>query len=177
MAFELYYALNQAYSYKNPQYARSLYYEGRICDSYAFLEKYRNYESDEEYLQKLNTDREERMMQLVNLFPDFRMHLKMNPRTKKIEYGADVTSVFDICWYTFGRLAADIAPPMDVGFDDEFPQGSILHCLACGNLFLRRSSRQRYCQSPDCQAERNRRNRRASYARHRNDGESSAAEE
>ena len=97
IAFELYYALNQAYSYKNPQYARSLYYEGRICDSYAFLEKYRNYESDEEYLQKLNTDREERMMQLVDLFPDFRMHLKMNPRTKKIEYGADVTSIFDIC--------------------------------------------------------------------------------
>lgn len=177
MAFELYYALNQAYSYKNPQYARSLYYEGRICDSYAFLEKYRNCESDEEYLQKLNVDREERMMQLVDLFPDFRMRLKLNPRTKKIEYGADVTSVFDICWYTFGRLAADIAPPMDTGFDDEFPQGSILHCLACGNLFLRRSSRQRYCQSADCQAERNRRNRRASYARHRNDGKDSATEE
>ena len=91
--------------------------------------------------------------------------------------GYTVTSVFDICWYTFGRLAADFAPPMDTGFDDEYPQGSILHCLACGSLFLRRSSRQRYCQSADCQAERNRRNRRASYARHRNDGKDSATEE
>ena len=68
----------------------------------------------------------------------------------------------------------NIAPPMDTGFDDEYPQGSILHCLACGSLFLRHSSRQRYCQSADCQAERNRRNRRAGYARHRNDGEDSA---
>lgn len=117
------------------------------------------------------------MQDLIDVFPDFHMRLKMNPRTKKIEYGADVTSVFDICWYTFGRLATDIAPPMDTGFDDEYPQGSVLCCLACGRFFLRRSSRQRYCQSPDCQAERNRRNRRASYARHRNDGENSGVGE
>lgn len=177
MAFELYYALNQAYSNNRAQYARALYYEGRICDSYAFLEKYRMYESDEEYLAHLEADRDARMQQLIDVFPDFRMRLKMNPRTKKIEYGADVTSVFDICWYTFGRLAADIAPPMDTGFDDEYPQGSVLCCLACGRFFLRRSSRQRYCQSADCQAERNRRNRRASYARHRNDGGDTVTEE
>ena len=55
------------------------------------------------------------MQDLIDVFPDFRMRLKLNPRTKKIEYGADVTSVFDICWYTFGCLATDIAPPMDTG--------------------------------------------------------------
>ena len=149
--------------------AFELYYEGRICDSFAFLEKYRQYESDEEYLKQLKADRETRMTQLIDLFPDFRMRLKMNRRSKKIEYGADVYSVFDICWYAFGRLVADVAPPADYGIDDEFSQASILSCLACGSYFLRRSSRQRYCQNWDCQAERNRRNRRASYARHKHD--------
>lgn len=169
MAFELYYALRKAFMDNDASFARELYYEGRICDSFAFLEKYRQYESDEEYLKQLKADRVERMTQLIDLFPGFRMRLKMNHRSKKIEYGADVYSVFDICWYTFGRLVADVAPPADYGIDDEFSQASILSCLACGSYFLRRSSRQRYCQSWDCQAERNRRNRRASYARHKND--------
>ena len=169
MAFELYYALRMAFMANDVSFARELYYEGRICDSFAFLEKYRQYESDEEYLIQLKADRVTRMTQLIDLFPDFRMRLKMNRRSKKIEYGADVHSVFDICWYAFGRLVADVAPPADYGIDDEFSQASILSCLACGSYFLRRSSRQRYCQSWDCQAERNRRNRRASYARHKND--------
>lgn len=169
MAFELYYALRKAYTENEVSAARELYYEGRICDSFAFLEKYRQYESDEEYLKQLKADRVERMTQLIDLFPDFRMRLKMNRRSKKIEYGADGYSVFDICWYAFGRLVADVAPPADYGIDDEFSQASILSCLACGSYFLRRSSRQRYCQSWECQAERNRRNRRASYARHKND--------
>lgn len=169
MAFELYYALRKAFMDNDVSFARELYYEGRICDSFAFLEKYRQYESDEEYLKQLKADRVERMTQLIDLFPAFRMRLKMNRRSKKIEYGADVYSVFDICWYTFGRLVADVAPPADYGIDDEFSQASILSCLACGSYFLRRSSRQRYCQSWECQAERNRRNRRASYAKHKND--------
>lgn len=169
MAFELYYVLRKAFMDNDVSFARNLYYEGRICDSFAFLEKYRQYESDEEYLKQLKADRVERMTQLIDLFPDFRMRLKMNRRSKKIEYGADVYSVFDICWYAFGRLVADVAPPADYGIDDEFSQASILSCLACGSYFLRRSSRQRYCQSWECQAERNRRNRRASYAKHKND--------
>lgn len=57
----------------------------------------------------------------------------------------------------------------ELAIDDKFSRASILSCLACGSYFLRRSSRQRYCQSWECQAERNRRNRRASYARHKND--------
>lgn len=169
MTFELYHALRKAFSENDVRFARELYYEGRICDSFAFLEKYRQYESDEECLKQLKADRVERMTQLIDLFPDLRMRLKMNRRSKKIEYGADVNSVFDICWYAFARMVADIAPPADIGIDDEFSQASILSCLACGSYFLRRSSRQRYCQSWECQAERNRRNRRASYARHKND--------
>lgn len=168
MTFELYHALNEAF-YGDAQYARELYYEGRICDSIAFLEKYSHIESDEEYIKQLKADKAVLRQQLIDLFPDFRMRLKMNRWSKKIEYGADVYSVFDICWYTFARMVADIAPPADKRIDDEYSQGSILSCLACGRYFLRRSSRQRYCQRWECQAERNRKNRRASYARHKND--------
>ncbi len=168
-AFELHFALNKALVCNDIRFARDLYYEGRVCDSFAFLEKYSQYESDEEYLKHIKADKTALMTQLIELFPDFRMRLKMNRRSKKIEYGADVSSVFDICWYTFARMVADIAPPADMSIDDEYSQGSILSCMACGRYFLRKGSRQKYCKSWECQAARNRKNRKASYARHKND--------
>ncbi len=93
------------------------------------------------------------------------MRLKLDKKTGKVMYGADIQSVFDICWYTFSRMVADVAPPVDEDLNYFESQGSILSCLACGKYFVRHSSRQLYCNSWDCQAERNRRNRRASYAR------------
>jgi hypothetical protein len=54
---------------------------------------------------------------------------------------------------------------IDVTFDYFESQGSMLSFLAYGNYFVRHWSRQIYYDSWDCQAERNRRNRRASYAR------------
>jgi hypothetical protein len=102
---------------------------------------------------------------LYVVFPDFRMRLKLDKKTGKVMYGADIQSVFDICWYTFSRMVADVAPPADEDLNYFESQGSILSCLACGKYFVRHSSRQLYCNNWDCQAERNRRNRRASYAR------------
>ena len=102
---------------------------------------------------------------MIEMFPDFRMRLKLDKKTGKVMYGADIQSVFDICWYTFSRMVADVAPPVDPDLRYEESQGSILSCLACGEYFVRHSSRQLYCSSWDCQAERNRKNRRASYAR------------
>lgn len=93
------------------------------------------------------------------------MRLKLDKKTGKVMFGADVQSVFDICWYTFSKIVADVAPPTDEDPDYMYSQGSILSCLTCGKYFVRHSSRQLYCDSWDCQAERNRRNRRASYAR------------
>jgi hypothetical protein len=55
--------------------------------------------------------------------------------------------------------------PVDEDLDYFESQASILSCLACGKYFVRHSSRQPYCDNPNCQAERNRKNRRASYAR------------
>ena len=93
------------------------------------------------------------------------MRLKRNKDTGKIEYGADVQSVFDICWFAFARMVADVAPPADTDPDYMYSSGSILTCMACGRYFVRHSSRQRYCDNPNCQAERNKRKSRAYYLR------------
>ena len=104
---------------------------------------------------------------LLGLFPDFRMRLRKDGLMHRIMYGADISSVFDIAWYTFARMVADDAPPVDEDLDYLTTQGSILFCLCCGKPFIRHSSRQLYCSDPDCQAYRNRKNRNASYARNR----------
>lgn len=163
--FELYFALRRVKYYGEIDYARNLYYEGRLCDSLAFLERYRQYEDDEEYKVHILENYDNHILQVIDMFPDFRMRLKLDKKTSKVMYGADIQSVFDICWYTFSRMVADVAPPLDEDLNYFESQGSILSCLACGKYFVRHSSRQLYCDSWDCQAERNRRNRRASYAR------------
>jgi len=163
--FELYYILDNLKYEGNINNARNLYYEGRLRDSLAFLEIYSKYEDDKEYRACVLEDYNDLIFKVIDMFPDFRMRLKLDKKTGKVMFGADVQSVFDICWYTFSRIVADVAPPVDEDLDYFESQGSILSCLACGKYFVRRSSRQLYCDSWDCQAERNRRNRRASYAR------------
>ena len=163
--FELYYILDNLKYEGNVRNARNLYYEGRLRDSLAFLERYSKYEDDKDYRTHVLEDYNDLIFRVIDMFPDFRMRLKIDKKTGKVMFGADVQSVFDICWYTFSRIVADVAPPVDEDLDYFESQGSILSCLACGKYFVRRSSRQLYCDSWDCQAERNRRNRRASYAR------------
>ena len=163
--FELYYILDNLKYEGNVKNARNLYYEGRLRDSLAFLERYSKYEDDKEYRAHVLEDYNDLIFKVIDMFPDFRMRLKLDKKTGKVMFGADVQSVFDICWYTFSRIVADVAPPVDEDLDYFESQGSILSCLACGKYFVRRSSRQLYCDSWDCQAERNRKNRRASYAR------------
>ncbi len=167
--FELFYILDNLKYEGNVNNARNLYYEGRLRDSLAFLERYSKYEDDKEYRDHVLEDYNDLIFKVIDMFPDFRMRLKLDKKTGKVMFGADVQSVFDICWYTFSRIVADVAPPVDEDLDYFESQGSILSCLACGKYFVRRSSRQLYCDSWDCQAERNRRNRRASYARKKAD--------
>ena len=143
---------------------------GRLCDSLAFLERYRQYEDDDEYKSRLLEHYNDHIMQVIDMIPDFRMRLKFDKKTEKVMFGADIQSVFDICWYTFSRMVADVAPPLDEDLNYFESQGSVLSCLACGKYFVRHSSRQLYCNSWECQAERNRKNRRASYLRKKETG-------
>lgn len=163
--FEYYDVLQKVrYAHDVPT-GRNLYYEGRICDSLRFLEKYRQYTDDTEYLEHFNADYDDRIFDALKMFPDFKMRVKQDKKTHKTEMCAEIHSVFDIAWYAFARIVADVAPPADVDMDYMFSQGSILTCMCCGGYFVRHSSRQRYCDNPDCKAERNNRKARAYYKR------------
>ena len=164
-AFEYYDALQKVRYNHNVSAGRNLYYEGKICDSPPFLEKYRQFADDTKYLEHFNADYNDRMFDLLEMFPDFKMRVKQNPKTHKAEMTAEIHSVFDIAWYAFARMVADVAPPADVNMNYMFSQGSILTCMCCGEYFVRHSSRQRYCDNPDCKAERNNRKARAYYKR------------
>ena len=84
-----------------------------------------------------------------------------------MEMRAGVHSFFDIARYAFARMVAHVAPPADADPDYMFSQGSILTCMACGNYFVRHSSRQRYGNNPNCQTERNNCKARAYYLRNK----------
>lgn len=43
---------------------------------------------------------------------------------------ADIHSVFDIAWYAFARMVADIAPLANTDMDYMFLQGPILTCMS-----------------------------------------------
>ena len=151
--------------YGDAQAGRSLYYEGRICDSLPFLEKYRQYTSDSDYVKHFTYDKDARVFDLLEMFSDFKMRVRQDRKTHKIEMGADIHSVFDIAWYSFARMVSDVAPPADTDPNYMFSQGTNLTCMACGRYFVRHSNRQRYCDNPNCQAERNNRKARAYYKR------------
>lgn len=168
-AFEYYDALQKIRCSHDVSAGRGLYYEGHICDSLPFLEKYRQYTDDAEYLEHVNADYDDRLFDLLEMFPDFKMRVKQDRKTHKAEMCAEIHSVFDIAWYAFARMVADVAPPADTDLDYMFSQGSILTCMGCGEYFVRHSSRQRYCDNPACKAERNNRKARAYYKRKKAD--------
>ena len=165
VVFEYYDALQKVKYEHNTAAGRNLYYEGRFGDSLPFLERYWSIQEDAEYVRSVSEDYDELIFHLTDLFPDFRLRLKQDQKTHKVELVADIDSVFDISWYTFARLVATVAPPVDTDLRYEYSQGSILTCMSCGEYFVRHSSRQRYCDNPNCQAERNKRKSRAYYQR------------
>ena len=105
---------------------RSLYYEGHICDNLPFLEKYRQYMDYAEYLEHFNADYDDRVFNALEMFPDFKMRMKQDRKTHKAEMSAEIRSVFDIAWYAFARMVADVAPPADIDMDYDFSQGESL---------------------------------------------------
>ncbi len=163
MAFDYYLALKQVRT-GNIIAGRKLYYEGRMCENLSVLEKYKNC-SDEEYQRKVDEDYNYLNEFLLDMIPEFRMKLKQDKRKDNIVFSADTQSIFDICWYSFARLIADVGPSVDEDLNYMQSTGSILACINCGDPFVRRASRQLYCSKPECQAERNKRKSRAYYNR------------
>ena len=81
------------------------------------------------------------------------------------EESAGINSVFDIAWYSFARMVADVVPLADGDMDYNFSQGFNLTCMCCREYFVRHSGRQRYCDNSNCKAERNNRKAKAYYKR------------
>lgn len=108
---------------------------------------------------------EELQETIVDIMPDFRIRLKVNPRTRKIVFAADVHSVFDICWYTLARKMSEDVAPEDKGTSadkKEKPEGVVLSCPFCGEAFVRRGSRAVACGKTECEKARKAMNQRNS---------------
>lgn len=103
----------------------------------------------------------ELLNKLIERIPDFNMRLKVNPKTNRIEFSADVNSVFDIAWFTLARMISEDPTPGNKGLsNDDRPEGSMICCRYCGDFLIRRNGRQEYCDKPDCQKARNAKNQR-----------------
>ena len=99
---------------------------------------------------------------LVDMIPDFRMRLKINPKTNRAVFSADINSVFDICWYTLARKISEDLAPDDKGTEPRKPEGVILTCPFCGDAFIRRNKRGVICGKPECHKARKRMNQQNS---------------
>ena len=98
---------------------------------------------------------------LIECIPDFNIRLKTDPRTGKLEFSTDVNSVFDIAWYTLARMLSEDPLPENKGKQESRPEGIMIRCRNCGKFIIRKSNRQEYCDSEDCQKVRNARKQKA----------------
>ena len=106
-------------------------------------------------------DYDELRNKLVDFIPEFNMKLKLNIKTGKFEFSADIDSVFDIAWYTLARMISEDPALENIGKDEERPEGIMICCRNCGKFLVRRSNRQEYCDSVVCQKVRNARKQKA----------------
>lgn len=105
-------------------------------------------------------DYEELRDALLSFFPDFKLRLKLNPKTKRVVLSADVNSVFEIAWYALAHLLTEEPLPEEKGKTQPRPEGMMTCCKNCGRFFIRRNSRNGYCDLEGCQRARNAKNQR-----------------
>ena len=98
---------------------------------------------------------------LIDIIPDFNMRLKVDPRSGKIDFSTDVKSVFDIAWFTLARMISEDPAPEDKGKPDNRGEGIMIRCRNCGRFIIRKSNRQEFCDSDECQKARNARKQKA----------------
>ena len=97
---------------------------------------------------------------LIECIPDFRLRLKLDPKSEQVVFAADVSSVFDIAWYTFARLLTEDPSLECLGSDGKRHGGIMICCHHCGQFFYRKAKHQQYCDRPECQKARNAKNQR-----------------
>ena len=97
---------------------------------------------------------------MLEFFPDFKLRLKLNPKTNRIVLSADVNSVFEIAWYALAHLMTEEPLPEEKGKQISRPEGMMTCCKNCGRFFIRRNYRNEYCEHVECQKARNAKNQR-----------------
>ena len=63
--------------------------------------------------------------------------MKLDPRTDRLVFSADVKSVFDIAWYSLARMLSEEPPLDEKGKPQERPEGIMVCCYHCGRFFVR----------------------------------------
>ena len=93
---------------------------------------------------------------LMEMIPDFRMRLKVDPKTDKVVFAADVHSVFDIAWYTLARYMVDVQLTDKGTNERRYSEAKVCVCKCCGKAFIRpaKQNRRQYCGEPDCDRKR-----------------------
>lgn len=106
-------------------------------------------------------DYDELRKTLADFIPEFNMKLKLNSATKRYEFSADIDSVFDIAWYTLARMISEDPALENRLNNDSRPEGIMICCRNCGKFIIRKSNRQEFCDSEECQKVRNARKQKA----------------
>lgn len=93
---------------------------------------------------------------LMDMIPDFHMRLKVDPKTDKVVFAADVHSVFDIAWYTLARYMVDVQLTDEGTVEVRRSDGKVCVCKCCGKAFVRTAdqNRRQYCGEADCERKR-----------------------
>lgn len=99
--FKLFFAFTGLEYYGEVNYTSNLYYEGRTCDSLTFLNQHRQYQNDKEYMANILEKHNYYIFQVIDMYPGFRLRMKLDKLTDKVMYEGDIQSVFDICWHTY----------------------------------------------------------------------------
>lgn len=98
---------------------------------------------------------------LADFIPEFNVKLKLNSATGRYEFSAEIDSVFDIAWYTLARMISE-DPALENGTNKNArSEGIVICCRYCGKFIIRKSYRQEFCNSEECQKIRNARKQKA----------------
>lgn len=98
---------------------------------------------------------------LADFIPEFKMKLKLNSAIGRYEFSADIDSAFDIAWYTLARMISEDPALENRSNNNSKSDGIMICCRNCGKFIIRKSTRQEFCDSEECQKVRNARKQKA----------------
>lgn len=95
---------------------------------------------------------------LMDMIPDFHMRLKVDSKSDKVVFAADVHSIFDIAWYTLARYMVDVQLADEGITEKRYSNGKVCVCKCCDKAFVRTAdqNRRQYCGDPACERKRER---------------------